>query len=183
MLEQLLDKNKTLVLQRWFENVLETYPAETRKFLGSQRNRFSNPVGASISEGMDGLYQHLLHGTDVESADFSQFLDRIIRIRAVQQFSPSQAIGFIFLLKQVVRETLAREVANRGLEDEFVRFERRIDRLALLSFDKYMECRETIFDIRIREIKDSTCRTWERICRKYGDPEGTSDTESNLPRV
>jgi len=183
MLEELLDKNKTLVLQRWFENVLETYPAETRKFLGDQRNRFSNPVGASISEGIEGLYQHLLHGTEAESTDFSEFLDRIIRVRAVQQFSPSQAIGFILVLKQVVRETLGREIANWGIEDEFIEFERRIDKLALLSFDKYMECRETIFDIRIREIKDSTCRTWERICRKYGNPEDTSDTESNLPRV
>ena len=84
MLADLLNKRKKLVLQKWFDAVLETYPADSRRFLGDQANRFRNPVGASIYEGIDGLYQRLLDGTDLESADFAEFLDRIVRIRAVQ---------------------------------------------------------------------------------------------------
>jgi hypothetical protein len=177
MLVDLLNKRKKLVLQKWFDAVLKTYPADGRKFLGDQRNRFRNPVGASLYEGIDGLYQRLLDGTDLESDEFAQLLDRIVRIRAVQEFSPSQALGFLFPLKNVIREVVQAEAPEKGIGEELVALERRIDQLVLLSFDKYMECRERLFEIRIREIKASTCRTWERICRKYGDPATWSDAE------
>jgi hypothetical protein len=170
MLADLLNKRKKLVIQKWFDAVLETYPADGRKFLGDQKNKFTNPVGASIYEGIDGIYQRLLDGTDLESEDFARFLDRIVRIRAVQEFSPSRALGFLFPLKTVIRETVKLEASERGLGEELTALERRIDQLVLLSFDKYMECRERLFEIRIREIRDSTNRTWERICRRYGDP-------------
>ncbi len=86
MLADLLNKRKKLVLRKWFDAVLETYPADGRKFLGDHKNRFSNPVGASIYEGVDEIYQRLLDGTDPDSADFAESLDRIVRIRAVQEF-------------------------------------------------------------------------------------------------
>jgi len=181
MLADLLNNRKKLVLQKWFDAVLETYPADGRRFLSNQTNRFRNPVGASIYEGIDGLYQRLIDGTDLESPDFAEFLDRIVRIRAVQEFSPSQALGFLFPLKTVIREMVKQESRANGLGEELLALERRIDRLVLLSFDKYMQCRERLFEIRIREIKDSTCRTWERICRKYGDPATWSDAEQGQP--
>ncbi len=181
MLADLLNKRKKLILQKWFDAVLETYPADGRKFLGDRKNRFANPVGASLYEGIEGLYERLLDGTDPESADFAQFLDRIVRIRAVQEFSPSQALGFLFPLKTVIREVVRQETPAKGLGEELLALERKIDRLVLLAFDKYTECRERLFEIRIREIKDSTCRTWERICRKYGDPATWSDAEQGQP--
>lgn len=177
----MLNKRKKLVLQKWFDAVLETYPADGRKFLGDHKNRFSNPVGASIYEGIDGLYERLIDGTDPESEDFARLLDRIVRIRAVQEFSPSQALGFLFPLKSVIREVVKQETTEKGLGEELMALERRIDQLVLLSFDKYVECRERLFEIRIREIKDSTCRTWDRICRKYGDPATRSDAEQDQP--
>jgi hypothetical protein len=185
MLADLLNKRKKLVLQKWFDAVLETYPADARRFLGNQTNRFRNPVGASIFEGIEGLYQSLLDGTDLESPDFAEFLDRIVRIRAVQEFCPSQALGFLFPLKTVIgevvkQETLAEELGEE-LGEELLALDRKIDRLVLLSFDKYMECREKLFEIRIREVKESTRRTWERICRKYGDPAAWSDPDQGQP--
>jgi hypothetical protein len=77
----------------------------------------------------------------------------MIRIRAVQDFLPSKAIGFVFLLKRVIQEELGREVRERGLGEELLDFERQIDDLALLAFDVYMQCREKIFEVRIREVK------------------------------
>jgi hypothetical protein len=174
MLTDLINKHKKIVLKKWFDSVLDTYPAETKRFLPGQRDRFANPVAASISDGMDGILQGVADGTDLESSDFSGFLDRIIRIRAVQEFSASESLSFIFLLKTVVRETLGKEIRQQGLTEELAEFESNIDRLALVAFDKYVECREKIFEIRIREIKDSTNRTWQRICRKYGEPEQSS---------
>jgi hypothetical protein len=181
MLAELLNRRKKFVIGKWFDAVLETYPEDARKFLGDHKQKFTNPVGASIFEGVEGVYQRLIDGADLESSEFSEFLDRIIRIRAIQQFSPSQALGFLFPLKAVIREVLEKENVADSVGSELFELEQRIDRLALLSFDKYMECRERLFEIRIREVKDSTCRTWERICRKYGDPVNWSDDEQGQP--
>ncbi len=181
MLADLLNSRKKIVIQKWFDAVLESYPGDARKFLGDYKNRFTNPVGASIFAGIEGIFQRLIDGADIESSDFSEFLNRIVEIRAIQEFSPSQALGFLFPLKGVIRQVLAKENLDDSMGSELLDLERRIDQLALLSFDKYMECRERLFEIRIREIKDSTCRTWERICRKYGDPENWSDAEKAQP--
>ena len=79
-------------------------------------------------------------------------LDKIIRIRAIQEFSPSQAIGIIPFLKKVVKEELVSEVKENGNLGELNELESRMDKLTLMSFDIYMACREKIFEIRIHEI-------------------------------
>jgi hypothetical protein len=72
----------------------------------------------------------------------------------VQDFLPSQAVFFMFMLKDVVREELA---TNGGvLPAETAEFEAAIDRAALQAFDIYMACRERLFQIRIRELQNGT---------------------------
>ena len=84
---------------------------------------------------------------------FFSILDGIVRIRSVQAMSPREAVGFVFLLKDVVRETLAREIGEGGLDKELRTFEDRVDRVALMAFETYMRCREDLFNIRIRSIQ------------------------------
>jgi hypothetical protein len=74
-------------------------------------------------------------------------LDAIIRIRAVQDLTASQAVGFVFLLKPILLELQPER--NPVLLD--VLLNDRIDRLALMAFDKYMQCREQLADIRVNE--------------------------------
>jgi hypothetical protein len=179
MLEDLLSQHKDRVLKRWSDFVIQSYPADARQFLTSQKNRFANPVGASIYEGLAGLYEGLAKGDDLQPQGIAEALDRVVRIRAVQEFSPSQALGFIFFLKQAVRETLHQQLTDMAALEELATWESRIDRVALLAFDLYMQCSKTIFDIRCNEVKDSTARLWERICRKYGAPEACSDSQDN----
>ena len=80
-----------------------------------------------------------------------QALDSIIRIRAVQNFTPSQATAFVFLLKQVIRDELQPDIQRERLSNEFLAFEARIDAMALSAFDVYMKCREEIHRIRMNE--------------------------------
>ena len=93
-------------------------------------------------------------------------LDQVIRIRAVQDFSPAQAVGFIFLLKKAVREQLEKDIREKRLSEEISLFESKIDELALLSFDIYMKCREKIYEIRVNEVKNRTCRLMEFLEKK-----------------
>jgi hypothetical protein len=93
----------------------------------------------------------------------SSHLDRIIRIRAVQDFSPAQAISFIFFLKQVVRDELQSDIhENRISTSELVAFDAKVDELALLAFNIYMQCRERLFEVRLNEFKNRTHRLLQR---------------------
>jgi hypothetical protein len=145
-----LEVKSTSILGKWFQLILDTYPADTANFLQHERDRFINPVGCIISQEIKAIYDELLHGMNLEKLTTS--LNEIIRIRSVQDFSPSQAVGAIFLLKQAVREELAGEIAGKRFCAELLDFESRIDRLALLAFDIYMKCREKVYEIRVNEV-------------------------------
>ena len=183
-LEDLLSQKKSSILKKWFHLVIETYPAETSRFLIKQTDQFANPVGHTISQGLEAFYEELL----VRSAPdkISPFIDALIRVRAIQDFSPSQAIAFIFLLKKVLREELEKEIQERQNFEELLIIESRIDELALRSFELYMKCREKLYELRATEVKNRYFRLLERaqlICSIPEDEKdltkGTDDTPSN----
>lgn len=152
-LENLLLREKTAILERWFNLIVESYPADTQGFLKKEKDRFDNPVAYEFSQGIKGIYEALLYG-GMDRDKVSSFLDRIISIRAIQDFAPSGAVAFIFLLKNVIREKLEKEVRENGISEELIELESRIDGLALLSFDVYMKRREKLYEIRVNEVKN-----------------------------
>lgn len=138
-------------MERWSQLILETYPADTSRFLKQEKDRFINPVGYTISQEIEVVYDELLQR--MNSDKLAACLDNIIRIRAVQDFSPSQTVAFIFLLKKAIREELTSEIKENRVFEELLEFEARIDKLVLLAFDIYMKCREKVFEIRLNEAK------------------------------
>lgn len=156
--------------------ILETYPSVTSDFLKKQKNCFANPVGYNVSQGINGIFDELLNGVD-SSEKFFPFLNDIIRIKAVQDFSPSQAISFIFLLKQAIREELKSKTEKKQLSEELSSFESQIDSIALLSFDIYMKCRERIYEIKVDEVRRMTFGLLQRANIVY-EIEEESDLES-----
>lgn len=149
-LDEALTARRAAVLDRWFQAVLATYPEETARFLTGVGDPFANPVGHTLREGLGRLYDGLVAGAPAE--EFSAAIDGIVRIRAVQEFKPSAAVGFVYSLREILRG----ELAGCGLvAAEQAALEDGIDRLALVAFDVYMQCREKIFAIRVREIKES----------------------------
>jgi hypothetical protein len=153
-LENLLTHKKSTILKKWFNVVIETYPPESAVFLKRQKDRFANPVGSSIFQGIEGIFEEILRGIDYEK--IPTFLDNVVRVRAVQDFSPSQAIAFVFLLKKVIREELRKEIKENGLFEELLTLESRIDELALLAFDIFMQCREKIYDLKAMDYSNQT---------------------------
>ncbi len=174
-LEQILEKRKSTILARWFDLILETYPPDTRQFLKKNKNRFSNPVSHEISRGIEGVFAEILSGGS--SDEVSPFLDKVIRIRAVQDSSPSQALGFIFELKKLVREELADIIDERHFSEDLSKFERKVDELGLLSLDLYMKCREKLYELRVNEVKNRVGRLIERANMICGIPEKEGDPE------
>ncbi|MDO0824345.1 RsbRD N-terminal domain-containing protein [Desulfosporosinus nitroreducens] len=153
-LKDLLEKKKSTILQRWFEGIMATYPADTSGFLKKQKDMFLNPVGHTFTQGIDNIIETLIAGEGF--TEDLPLLDDIIRVRAIQDFTPAQALNFVFFLKRVIRKELEKEIKQNKLYDELLEFESEIDELALYTFNIYVKCREQLYQLKTDELKRMT---------------------------
>jgi len=159
----LLASKKDDILARWFELTLATYAPETAVLWKKQKDRFANPVAHRFKTGMTGVLDELVKSSGTPTAAvFEPHLDEIVRVRAVQDFTPAQAVAFIYLLKQACRDVLWEEVSENGRFTELFELESRIDVLGLISLDIYCKCREKLFQIRIDQINTQYSRLLKR---------------------
>jgi hypothetical protein len=158
--------HKNTIVEKWFARVMNTYPAETARFLRSQKDPFANPVGQTTFNGLNTVIGLL--GTDLNTSAARAALDPIMRIRAIQDFSPAQATCFVFDLKGVIRAVIP---PDRQTTSEMTMIERRIDELALIAFDIYMQCREKLYELKANEVKERTYKAFARagLIKEPGD--------------
>lgn len=159
-LEQLLAQKRSDILGKWQSLTLETYPADSQRFLKKQKDPFANPVGTTLSRDVENIYDGLLKEAEIEWV--YPFLDRIIRIRAVQDFSPSQAVSIVLLLKKAIRLELEKELREHQLHEQLLAFDSRLDDVLLLAFDIYAKCKEKIYEIRVQEIRNHVSRLLQK---------------------
>jgi hypothetical protein len=148
---RLLQEKREVILEKWLHCISDTYPSETANLLKKKNNPFICHMGSSIREDIESIYDRLLNDEDAQNASSS--LDNIIRIRAVQEFAPSEAMSFMFLLKDAIKDEMKSEIRENGLSKELFSFESRIDKYALKGFDIYMQCREKIYELKANEVK------------------------------
>ena len=151
MLYELLVKNKSSIVSKWIKLIIDSYSIESSKFFNMEKNQFSNPVGNIISTNVASIFDEIIDSRDFEK--ISLLLTDIVKIRAIQDFSPSEAVGIVFLLKRVIREELSKEINQEKILDEITELEFVIDKTALIAFDLYMESREKVFQIRLNDEK------------------------------
>lgn len=97
-------------------------------------------MGHALRETLPVLLDAVLGRVSV--ADAAVPLGQLIRIRAVQDLTPGKAVGFLFELYPLLRETVPAE----ELED-------RVNQLALVAFDLYMRCREQVHAIQLKDLR------------------------------
>ncbi len=151
MVKELLRQKKKVIINKWVQSIFDTYPAETSDFLRLQKNQFSNPVGHIIGEAAESIFESVLTGNQV--LEIKIVLNDIIKIRAVQDFLPSRAAGFIFCLKDIIREEIQMEIKELSDFTEFCEILTGIDRVALTAFDLYTAAREKVYQLRVNELK------------------------------
>jgi hypothetical protein len=152
-LEELLIQRESRILKRWLDLLFSTYPADAQRFLKKQKDPFANPVGSTLSRELEILYREFIGKGDPDK--MASALDGIVMIRAIQGFTASEAVAFVFLLKRIIREETDKELReNRLAAQELLALESRLDDLALKTFDVYMACKEKVFEIRVREARD-----------------------------
>lgn len=161
-LAQHIRDEKKAVVERWYDMVLATYPTQTAKMWKASKDPFGNPVGQTTLRVLDELTDHLLVWNDAGAICAS--LDPLVKIRAVQDFSPSKALSFVFFFKKIVRAHFAKAISREGLEAELAEMDGRVDNLALLATDIYVKAREDLYRMRVDEFK----RTHRMLFRKSG---------------
>lgn len=150
-LSELLSRKKDTLVEQWFSQAVATYPDESARFLKRTKDQFHNPVGFTLARETEVLFAELLGEMDRDKVQAS--LDRMVRIRAIQDFTPSQALGFIPALKELLWHATAKEAGQPGLAEEMRALERRIDNLLLMAFDVYMSVRQRVYEMKSEEVK------------------------------
>lgn len=167
-LRQALEANKDAIVQKWFEGALATYSETASAAFDRQKDRFANPVGHSLRVGTQVIFGELLEGMDAEK--IREPLREIIKIRAVQEISGSQAVGFVFDLKRAIRAVLPDAVKHPSNSAEWERIDGRVDQLALLAFEVFVESRERLGELRINEVKRRVSWIVDKINSRGIDP-------------
>lgn len=145
-----LAAKKQDILKSWFQATVDSYPADTARFLKNQKDPFANPVGQTTYQSLETLVDALITGAGRDVME--KALDPILRIRAVQTFTPSKAVGFIFSLKEILHKHLT----DTGNRTDAVRdsFDRQIDEMAMAAFDIFVACREKIYELKANESRN-----------------------------
>jgi hypothetical protein len=165
-LKQLLNKHKPAILGRWVNLVLETYAPNTASFLKSEGDRFANPIGHATAQGLGKILDELVG--DSGRGITPCYVEDIVKIRAVQDFSAAQAISFAWLLKKAVTDQIGGQLSDLHLAEWF-ELEAKIDGLAAMSMDIYAACRERIYQIKARELKAANEIAFRMQGRNHGD--------------
>ena len=148
-LKDLLAEKKAIILQRWFERILEDYPPETQAFFRENQSLYSNPIGFTLRRGMEGIIDRILLPATVEGA--RAILEPVMKVRAVENLPPSQGGKFILPLREVISEIVSEARKQDPLGQEWLDLNSQITQLALLGMNLYSECREKVDQLRIRE--------------------------------
>jgi RsbT co-antagonist protein rsbRD N-terminal domain len=138
-------EKRRAVARQWLAAAVKEYPPSTANLLLREEDPFRNPVGAALKEGIPRLVEELFGGMDRH--EVSQALEGIVRVRAIQDLTPRQAVGFVFELRTILRELLPANSEDAG------ELEHRIDEMALAAFDLYMRCREQVYEVRHSEAR------------------------------
>ena len=163
-LSDLLREHQSAIARRWQEDVLRTYSEEAVVAFGRERDRFANPVGHRVREAADAVVQDLLDERDPDT--MVRHFAEVIRIRAVQQFTAAEAVGFVLRLKDIIRAELGPPNEHPAAAAAWDDLDRRIDRLALSAFDVYTRCREEVYELRMNEVKRQVSWVLDRMRRR-----------------
>jgi hypothetical protein len=163
-IKKILAEKKTDIVGKWFQSTLDVYPDKTVAVYKKNLNQFANPVGVTISNAIAKLFDELING--IEEERVKPIMEEIVRIRAIQDFSPSKSLDFIFRLKDIILKYIDKDIEPENIK-ELLKIEAEIDRLAQISFDIYVTCREKLFELKAVEYQKRIHRLLKKADKDY----------------
>ena len=150
--EDIISARRDAAIQKWTEAVFAMYPFETTGFIRTQRDQCA--AGEQIYDAVTGR--------DVDMEKVHASVAALIRIRAVQDLKPEQAVGVLYLYKSVLRELLLADMLAAGDVQGFLDMGDRLDTLCLMAFNLYLADREQVYAERVAQQRReaSQIRRW-----------------------
>jgi hypothetical protein len=138
-------KQQSDLLKAWYQAAMQScFPETDGSFkLGAG---FSNPVGQAFQQAMTAILSGLADGSALST--FHAPLDRIVRVLAVQGLPSGVAIRFLFVLRNQLGNM------TELTADEKKYWTGRLDDLAEIAVEIWCECRETLSQLRINELRN-----------------------------
>ena len=158
--EALLEAKREEVVRQWRARILGSYPDSASGGFKLRKDSSRNPIGSSVADGAQAVVDVLVRGGD--RAEFAVAVDGIVRMRAVQSFTPSEAVAFVFDLESVLAEVLGSAAGAGGHERELKALIGRVNEVALAAFDVYLACREKIWELKAAMMRDRSYKLMER---------------------
>ena len=167
------------VRDRFFEELLActigTYPDQTRRLLREGRDSFRNPVGHTLEVSLRGLTEELFGGFDRDRV--TAWLDAVVHLRAVQDFSSADAVGFVALARHAADRVSGPDSPGLGPEALLV-LGARIDDMVVIAADLLNRCRDEIHAIgaraarrRVFVLERALARAEARAAARIGAPQ------------
>ncbi|MFW6053062.1 MAG: RsbRD N-terminal domain-containing protein [Desulfosalsimonas sp.] len=152
--DEIISANRDRWISKWFEALMRSYPEESAGFFKDTRDPFSNPVGAALEKGIRDLFDVV--AADVfDSRAAHDALEPMIKVRSLQEFSPSEALGFIAEIKKIIKQDPAAKQQTKTEAERIDRIADNADRALLAAFDIYMDCKKHVYNLRARQARDS----------------------------
>ncbi len=141
---------RDLFVQEWLACTLRTYPRQTGRFLSNERDPFRNPVGQTLRVALSDLAGELFGSFDRTRVTAS--LGEVVRLRAVQEFTPAEAVEFVTLARHAARGLAETEPLQLvpGVLDVL---NARIDEMAVMAADLFEQCRVELGAIAARATR------------------------------
>jgi hypothetical protein len=164
-LEETMAAQRPRIIRQWLDVMLEAHAPETARFFEVERDPFANPVGAIVRGAAEALYDRLCQPT---AAAACPALERLMRLRAVEESRPSRAVGFLRELKRLLRAELAAGRDAPAVGADRLALEDRIDALTMEAVDLFVAAREELAALRVAESRRGTEKLLERLRREAG---------------
>ncbi len=129
------------ILEQWLARAADVYGEKIAQRTTTERDPFRNPIGHALRVHLSVLVSELLGAMDASA--IAAAFENVIALRAIQDLSVEQALGFVPALRSIVRGELP--------DADFAEMDARIDRLSLSAVAQYLRCRERLWELRLNE--------------------------------
>ncbi len=151
--QDIVSSRKERWIAKWLDEVMRSYPKESVRFFRDTMDPFANPVGAALRKGVYSLFD-VLAAESYDRQAARQALEPMIRVRAIQEMAPSEALGFITQIKSI----MAADIKSADTYGQQAAMVRKIgdhsDKALLTAFDLYMECKKHVYTLRAVQARD-----------------------------
>ncbi|MCP4295716.1 MAG: hypothetical protein GY786_08935 [Proteobacteria bacterium] len=151
---QKIQQEKPEILRDWYETVINSFPQKSRRIITLNEDRFANPMGYTLYEGMQQILETIVSRSSI--VDLDEVLGKIIRVKAIQDKQPNDGLEFLFDLKNIIRQYGNAFSENFTENRALFEIEDLIDSIILKAHLIFVESREKISELKVREVEKKT---------------------------